>query len=632
MAKVADMAAPGSLPSDSIHFCGGAAKAGLLSKRKTPSELREEQLKRRKFINHVDDSPAFLQDLNMVDLALNKPDPPKSTRYIEMRLDEVYPVKKPSSRLRLLSGKGTAKESKLFDESARLKSSLPSNLAPKCHLEFNCFDNSATTAPNANGNADQQCQTTEKSDEIQLRSVAELSLGSDLFTNTATVDMDKALKGLAIREPYNSVLSAVSLEKCGDLKSSFTGTVCREFHVPGIKVPLDFTLKTTMRILSSSPINWFHRLLMSGTYNGMLLPSQFSCSENKNFSRVSKSPFTAETYYANSSQSWMYPQSSLPLAVISALSSATGAVELDFLKKRQLAWEDSFRNLYYLIRKNACNIFYVCTSLFVVMFTAVGKTKRKCNAYVSQSTRGLRSVLREHDVCFSMPLCSSEVEQISREDIELSEIEKHNLGQTKRLSTMSEVDNTPQSLLAFNGNKSVHGLYDFLLNYKSFLTSLTGVDVPVLCSPAPFRNAAPSAPEVKCREIKTADHLASESRGSAMKDGESNVGSSGAIFYSIEIKDVFLTPWTVSSVLESMASEGKSFEASFTTDPISMGLNVALDEFHRKSDPQGSVDEKSQPNINPLGIEAVVSSDLHRALVKVLKYCNGSYTATILPA
>ena len=41
MAKVAKvLAAPGSLPSDSLDFCGGAMKARAVVKRKTPSELR----------------------------------------------------------------------------------------------------------------------------------------------------------------------------------------------------------------------------------------------------------------------------------------------------------------------------------------------------------------------------------------------------------------------------------------------------------------------------------------------------------------------------------------------------------------------------------------------------------------
>lgn len=37
--------------------------------------------------------------------------------------------------------------------------------------------------------------------------------------------------------------------------------------------------------------------------------------------------------------------------------------------------------------------------------------------------------------------------------------------QTRRPSSLSDIDNTPQSLLAFS-DKNVHALYDFLLNYR----------------------------------------------------------------------------------------------------------------------------------------------------------------------
>lgn len=46
--------------------------------------------------------------------------------------------------------------------------------------------------------------------------------------------------------------------------------------------------------------------------------------------------------------------------------------------------------------------FLVCTSHFVVMFNggdSLGRNKRSCNAYISRSTRGLRSMLREHVRC-----------------------------------------------------------------------------------------------------------------------------------------------------------------------------------------------------------------------------------------
>lgn len=61
-----------------------------------------------------------------------------------------------------------------------------------------------------------------------------------------------------------------------------------------------------------------------------------------------------------------------------------------------------------------CSLYLlVCTSQFVVMFTGCDgpdRSRSSCNAFISQSTRGLRSLLREHvrkysqiahcDVCF----------------------------------------------------------------------------------------------------------------------------------------------------------------------------------------------------------------------------------------
>ncbi|KAJ1392750.1 Donson [Sesbania bispinosa] len=309
---------------------------------------------------------------------------------------------------------------------------------------------------------------------------------------------------------------------------------------------------------------------------------------------------------------------------------------MEFLRKRQVAWEESFRDLYYLLRKNNCGLFYVCTSQFVVMFTGgagSGRSKCSCNAYISQSTRGLRSLLREHDLCFSMPLCHSKEEQVATEDlVELSEIEKQNLGQTRRLRSFSDVDNSPESLLFFSGNNSVHGLYDFLLNYRTFLVSLSGVDVPVLCSPVPFQNSALSSPDIKCMEMRRAEHIAASYSRSIWKDGDSAQESSDGLCCSIEIKDALLPPWIINGICALMSSEGKSFEASFVTEPSSIGFNVALKSTCEKSDSKSAGSESLQDCSATFGIsEAVVMPSLWSCSLKGVKYCDGSYTASLSP-
>ncbi|XP_039068305.1 uncharacterized protein LOC120214486 [Hibiscus syriacus] len=269
------------------------------------------------------------------------------------------------------------------------------------------------------------------------------------------------------------------------------------------------------------------------------------------------------------------------------------------------------------------------------MFTSFDgpESRRSYQAYISQSTRGLRSSLKEHDVSFSMPLCRSQVEQVTIEDlVELSEMEKHNLGQTRHMNSFSDVDNTPQSLLAFSGNQNVHGLYEILLNYRSFLTFLNAVDVPVLYSPAPFQHAALSAPEVICMEIKRADHGTTLPQGFTLNEGHPMPISSAGLCFSVEIKDSHIPPWIISNICSLMASKGQSFEASFTTEHTSVGLNVALGVVSQIADSDATVSEDSQEVADEFGIpETIISPYLHSGLLKGLNYCNGSYTASLSP-
>ncbi|XP_022632423.1 probable ATP-dependent DNA helicase CHR23 isoform X2 [Vigna radiata var. radiata] len=53
-----------------------------------------------------------------------------------------------------------------------------------------------------------------------------------------------------------------------------------------------------------------------------------------------------------------HPQSILPPSLISVLSSSTSDGELDFLRKRQVVWEESSGPIYYMLRKDICSLFY----------------------------------------------------------------------------------------------------------------------------------------------------------------------------------------------------------------------------------------------------------------------------------
>ncbi|PWA94951.1 donson [Artemisia annua] len=601
MAKVATRVPP-MYPSKTCLFstdAAGGSSSGL--KRKTPSELRGEQLKRKNVVEIMDESPAPEPI---------KPNIPKNPRYIDTRVDELFPSRKNSLRLKMLSGKENVKENIAAGHTDVLKNSSFSLKPPADKQpQYSCSKDTHASTSATSSKATQSHSTTKKSSISKFRSVMDLSAGGEKASGFS-LDMDEAFRGLAAPAPPAVPVS--STESAEGNKPSF----CSEFRISGHNIPLDLTLKTCMRVSASSPVNWFHRLMSCGTFIGL---------EQSNSS-------TAQSSNTKPVYSWVYPQSSLPPAVISALVLSTkGEVQNDFLSKRQLAWEASFRSLYVMFRKNICNLFYVCTGQFVAMFTSSnGSTGSKsvCNAYVSQSTRSLRSLLKEQDISFTMPLCHSKVEQVTAEDLfELSEIEKYNLGNTRRTVSLSDVDNTPESLLVFSGNNNVHGLYDFLLNYRLLLTSLNTLDVPLLYSPVPFENAAISAPEVKCKEVRKLDYM------TAPTTTEPNQGSASTSYYTIEIKDAYLPPWITSNICDTIWSNGdNSFETSFVIEPMSIGLNVGLDVVSQKSEPKDATVEGLHEQSHSFGVRnTVVCHQLSHGFLKGLKYSDDSYTVSLSP-
>ncbi|XP_047977157.1 protein downstream neighbor of Son [Salvia hispanica] len=626
---MSNVATASQLPMpNNLHY-GGVSAGGVSNtklKRKTPSELRGELLKKKNLLDCSDEPPTKTGSMRNADGAVsgsNKSDSLKAARF--RRMDEHFPVTKTS---RMFCRKENLKENIHSKCVGSMKSSsltLDSN--DKHGLQNSCLE--GTVASEGDNDTSRQINNNscENSTANTFKSVRELSLRGGMIYNSSSVDMGKALKGLVSCEPHaSSAPLAQSMHRSGNIAQQRLS----EIHIPGQKSPLDLTLKTSMRVLSASSVNWFYRLSTCATLNDMGL---FSHEGFQGQSMTSAHPIcTSQIARHGVFHSWVHPQSSLPHVVISALTSAVGG-QLDFLSKRQQAWEDSFRSLYYMLRKKLCKIFYVCTVHFVAMFTisdGPNKTKHSCYAYVSQSTRNLRSLLKEHDASFSMPLCHSKVEEVTAEDlVALSEIERNNLGKTRAVESLTGVDNTPQSLLMFAG-KNVHGLYDFLLNYRSLYSPLIGSDVPVLYSPVPFENAALSAPEIRCKQVRRVEHMSSQLKDSNMYSEPMRSSSSG-ISYSIELKDAYIPPWVVSGVCDAICSNGGDFQASFVTESTSIGLNVGLDSTNQPPQQVEAEIPMEEQDLS-FGIPNTTLSLLrHSAFLKGLKYGDTSYTAFLSP-
>ncbi|KAL7612658.1 hypothetical protein Lser_V15G08931 [Lactuca serriola] len=479
-----------------VAMSGASLKATNTIKRKTPSELRDEQLKRKKkVVELMDESPApepgFILNANGLTSVAMKAS--KNPRYIDTRVDELFPSRKNSQRLKMQSVKEHVKENMTTDHTNFSQSEFSSRKDTNA---------STSTTSTKKFKSTHSHITTKKCSKISMfSSVMELSsVGAK--SSGVSLDMDEAFKGLATRN-----LPIVSPSHTESIDGNYV----------------------------------FHRLMSCGTFHGL-------GQSNSQVGYQKTNCPTAQISNMKPLYSWVYPQCSLPPSVISALT---------------------------LLPKGE-----VCTGQFVAMFTNLNGA---CNAYVSQSTQSLRSLLKEqvHLIIFI------KVEQATTEELfELSEIEKHNLGKTRHTNSLFDVDNSPKSLLMF------------------ILPSLNSLDVPLLYSAVPFENAAVSAPEVKCKEVRRMDHMCAPTSDS---------------YYSIELKDAYLPPWIISSVCDAIKLNGDdTFEASFVIEPISIGLNVGLEGVH---------DETCAYGIG----NTVVSHQLNRGFLKGLKYSDKSYVLSLLP-
>eukprot|EP00850_Spirogloea_muscicola_P019817 SM000200S05807 [mRNA] locus=s200:25311:28191:+ [translate_table: standard] len=316
------------------------------------------------------------------------------------------------------------------------------------------------------------------------------------------------------------------------------------------QLPTDWTLKLSARFSSQHPFDW-----------SRVTDAQSECDGLRKYTACEEwSPHDAEGRGEPSRahggalqqavQSWVHPQAPLPAALLAAAPGSGSKSPLaDYLQSRHRDWEEAFRSLYYMLRNEACAAFYVHMQHTAVMFQAshtAGQWPSECRAIVTASTRGLRSMLDDQEVRFSMPLCNGSTLAALDDLRELKELEAANPGQTRTVDTVAAQDNSPRSLLLIEGRNNVHGFFDFLLNYRHLGGPTAGRDVPMLLSPVPFCGACLQSPELALQQFQRAD------------------GGEGGMRYCLDVRGMLLPPWVLARLCTIFqSSQSGSFDASY---------------------------------------------------------------------
>lgn len=208
---------------------------------------------------------------------------------------------------------------------------------------------------------------------------------------------------------FNNILSKIETEGNGEIVEVVKAT--------GEKwLPIDWTLKYKVRLLSTKPFPWNQKLKISEEASGITAFTR--CLSSNTDTTLDTSPnakfHQCCLYWQQPCLPWinLFPRSN-------AKAQSTGnnfILNNSVRESLQSAWSDSLRSLYQLIRTRQCPYFYACTNNFTVLFRAAGICGfSDVHVLITPTTRGFRQMLRQEDIDFVMPLQKKRVSDLGYE-------------------------------------------------------------------------------------------------------------------------------------------------------------------------------------------------------------------------
>ncbi|XP_045196207.2 protein downstream neighbor of Son-like [Mercenaria mercenaria] len=312
-------------------------------------------------------------------------------------------------------------------------------------------------------------------------------------------------------------------------------------------LPVDWSLKTKVRVVSSQPLNWCTQLKSADEAYGMehfVKNSKSACdstiSDKRQFHRCCM-------YWIHPNIPWM---KLFPRIIDDAKSSivASYLLQEEVQKSLQADWEQSFTSAYHQLRSRLCPYFYLCTHQFTVLFYNGSESHSGIVVMVTPTTRGFRELLENEGIEFKLPVSNKSQspdgkETTSRknddskgmnvdnpEDIDEDPddildaddaahgwLESMGLDKKqfpsldpKKVKLQREgfrvIDHRPESLVLIEG-PDVQAFFNFLLNCRTCV-AMSGIQAglpPTILSPAPFKGATLKSHKVKHTAVKQSD-------------------------------------------------------------------------------------------------------------------------------
>ncbi|XP_052810816.1 protein downstream neighbor of Son-like isoform X2 [Mya arenaria] len=168
-------------------------------------------------------------------------------------------------------------------------------------------------------------------------------------------------------------------------------------------LPVDWCLKSKLRVVSSRPLDWCVQLKSADEAQGVMDFVHDTDSKAGGEVERKRGFQQACMYWLHPNIPWMKP---FPRIVEDSKASLSVSYLLqeDVQKNLHADWEQSFSSVYQQLRCGLCPYFYLCTHQFTVLFYRREGNQSGLVALLTPTTRGFRESLENEGIEFSLPV------------------------------------------------------------------------------------------------------------------------------------------------------------------------------------------------------------------------------------
>ncbi|KND04002.1 uncharacterized protein SPPG_01450 [Spizellomyces punctatus DAOM BR117] len=391
-----------------------------------------------------------------------------------------------------------------------------SDVEQDCELQGLCKETELTPASCATDEHDAQRELRINGDDVKPN---DQEVGAGNSTGFLDLIIGKRLERGGITEQEILAIAELTKVRKTDKKTSpapeppkcssdIRGTESVERVANSNELPMDWTIKTGMTILSRKPFACASEGTSDEQSGYLLHFVQHRAEDPKDLPKNQTFGCSIYPYLYH----WTYPPDKLAPSNVALMAKVLAKeedeagmkdyerLELAHFRRCEEAWKEAFQSVYAMTRNGHAEYFFYINSQFsVVLFSGDKDSSKECDAFMSTSTAGIRKCLDAEGIQYHLVFGDRGrvFRRQDRSEVDGAPLFSKKPGNDDGSKTSDGGESSGQldrskekHPLRFNGYANVHRLFNFLLNWKEPQTERRAMQLPTLLCATPFMNAS----------------------------------------------------------------------------------------------------------------------------------------------